>query len=52
MHPTFEAMQEAVAKVLDNLPEYETQLKALMTDRFHLTPDIFTIVVGIKNPKV
>jgi transposase len=50
-HPTFEAMQEAVAKVLDNLPNYQTRLKTLMTERFHLTPDISTIVVGVGNPK-
>jgi transposase len=51
-HPTFEAMQEAVAQVLDNLPKYKAQLQTLMTERFHLTPDISTIVVGIGNPKV
>jgi transposase len=46
-HPTFEAMQQAVADVLDNLPRYTTQLQALMTERFHLTPTVSTIVVGV-----
>ena len=39
-HPTFEAMQKAVAEVLDNLPGYHEQLKTLMTERFHLTPTV------------
>jgi hypothetical protein len=46
-HPTFEAMQNAVAKVLDNLSNYEEQLETLMTERFRLSPDISTIVVGV-----
>lgn len=45
-HPTFEAMQEAVAQVLDNLGDYEKQLGTLMTERFRLTPELSTIVVG------
>jgi hypothetical protein len=45
-HPSFEAMQEAIAFVLDNLANYEDQLKTLMTERFHLTPDLSTIIVG------
>jgi hypothetical protein len=45
-HPTFEAMQEAIAQVLDNLPDYEEDLQTLMTERVHLTPEISTIVVG------
>jgi hypothetical protein len=46
-HPTFEAMQQAVANVLDNLPSYRAQLQTLMTERFHLTPEVSTIVVGV-----
>jgi transposase len=46
-HPTFEEMQKAVAEVLDNLPSYREQLKTLMTERFHLTPKIESIVVGV-----
>jgi transposase len=46
-HPTFEAMQQAVAEVLDHLPRYRTQLQSLMTERFHLTPAVSTIVVGV-----
>jgi transposase len=46
-HPTFEDMQKAVADVLDNLPKYREQLTTLMTERFHLTPIVSTIVVGV-----
>jgi transposase len=49
-HPTFEAMQQAVADVLDNLPKYREQLKTLMTERFHLTPVASTIIVGVGEP--
>jgi transposase len=45
-HESFERMQEAVAKVLDNLSSYEKQMRTLMTERFHLTPALSTIVVG------
>ena len=33
-HKTFEAMQDAVAEVLDHLGEYRTELSTLMTERF------------------
>jgi transposase len=46
-HPSFEDMQQAVADVLDNLPRYREQLHSLMTERFHLTPTVSTIVVGV-----
>jgi transposase len=46
-HPTFEDMQKAVADVLDNLPRYSEKIKSLMTERFHLTPEVSTIVVGV-----
>jgi transposase len=46
-HPTFEDMQKAVADVLDNLPKYREPLASLMTERFHLTPAVSTIVVGV-----
>jgi transposase len=46
-HPTFEAMQQAVAEVLDNLGRYREQLQSLMRERFHLTPEVSTIVVGV-----
>ena len=39
-HATDEAMQEAVAKVLDHLENYREELTALMTERFHLVPDM------------
>jgi transposase len=46
-HPSFEDMQKAVAEVLDNLPKYREQLNTLMTERFHLTPAVSTITVGV-----
>jgi transposase len=46
-HPTFEEMQQAVAAVLDNLPNYRDRLATLMTERFHLTPIVSTIIVGV-----
>ena len=46
-HPTFEAMQQAVGQVLDDLPRYRKQLETLMTERFHLTPVVSTIIVGV-----
>jgi transposase len=46
-HPTFEAMQKAVADVLDNLDRYQSELDSLMTERFHLTPRVETVVVGV-----
>jgi transposase len=49
-HPTFEDMQRAVAEVLDNLPKYREQLTTLMTERFHLTPVVSTIFVGVGQP--
>jgi transposase len=53
-HPTFEDMQQAVADVLDNLPNYRERLDTLMTERFHLTPVPSTIIVGVgkENKKV
>jgi transposase len=49
-HPSFEDMQQAVADVLDNLPRYREQLETLMSERFHLTPVVSTIVVGVGEP--
>jgi hypothetical protein len=46
-HATFEDMQQAVADVLDHLDRYEEQLATLMTERFHLSPRITTVVVGV-----
>lgn len=37
-HDTFEAMQAAVAQVLDNLSQYRNQLSTLLTLKFHLVP--------------
>jgi len=49
-HESFEKMQEAVAAVLDNLSDYEQQMQTLMTERFHLTPELSTLVVGQPRP--
>ena len=46
-HATFEDMQQAVAEVLDHLDRYEEPLASLMTERFHLSPRIETVVVGV-----
>jgi transposase len=35
-HPTFEAMQEAVAGVLDHLEKYRAELATLMVEEFHI----------------
>jgi hypothetical protein len=40
-------MRQAVAGVLDNLPRYRKQMESLMTERFHLTPLVSTIIVGV-----
>ena len=34
----FEAMQEAIAKVLNNLADYADELRTLMTEKFHIRP--------------
>ena len=39
-HATYEARQAAVAKVLDNLQAYREELATLMTERFHLVPEL------------
>jgi transposase len=46
-HPTFEDMQKAVAEVLDHLERYQVEIKTLMTERFRLTPEASTIIVGV-----
>jgi transposase len=46
-HATFEDMQQAVADVLDHLDRYDEHLATLMTERFHLSPRIETVVVGV-----
>jgi transposase len=38
-HRTFEAMQQAVANVLDNLKSYGEELKTLLRQRFQLWPE-------------
>ena len=38
-HTTFEAMQQAVANVLDHLGHYADELKTLLAERFQLWPD-------------
>ena len=38
-HDSFDAMQAAVARVLDNIKAYDDELKTLMTEDFQLWPD-------------
>jgi transposase len=38
-HETFEAMQEAVADLLDHLDRYRPELDSLMTEEFHILKD-------------
>ena len=38
-HKTFEAMQEAVAEVLDHLERYRCELDSLMSEEFHILKD-------------
>ena len=38
-HVNFEAMQQAVANVLDHLEQHAAELKPLLSERFHLWPD-------------
>lgn len=38
-HTSFEAMQQAVANVLDHLDQYADELKTLMSEHFQLWPD-------------
>jgi transposase len=38
-HETFEAMQAAVAEVLDHLDRYRPELDSLMTEEFHILKD-------------
>src|SRR5262249_23958408 len=46
-HATFEDMQQSVDEVLDHLDCYEEQLATLMKERFHFSPRIETVVVGV-----
>ena len=46
-HATFEEMQQALAAVLDHLERYEEQLASLMTERFHVSPRVEVVVVGV-----
>ena len=46
-HASFEEMQQAVAEVLDHLNRYQEQLASLMTERFHLSPRVEVVVVGV-----
>ena len=39
--------QQAVADVLDNLDRYKSELDSLMTERFHLSPRLEAVVVGV-----
>jgi hypothetical protein len=45
-HAPFEDMQQAVAAVLDHRERYEDQLASLLTERFHLSPQVAPVVGG------
>jgi hypothetical protein len=47
-HPSYEAMQAAVARVLDHLQDYREELAALMVERFHLVPEMPTETVPVR----
>jgi transposase len=46
-HPSYEAMQAAVARVLDRLQDYHEELTTLMAERFHLVPELPAGVVPV-----
>jgi transposase len=46
-HATYEAMQAAVARVLDHLQDYREELKSLMVERFLLVPEMPAEVVPV-----
>jgi transposase len=46
-HASYEAMQAAVARVLDHLEEYREELTTLMAERFHLVPALTTETVPV-----
>jgi len=46
-YPTFEAMQQGVAQVLDHLEDHAEELATLMTEKFRLVPDIQAEVIPI-----
>ena len=46
-HASYEAMQAAVARVLDHLEDYREELTALMTERFHLVPEMPTETAAV-----
>jgi transposase len=44
-HETFEAMESAVAGVLDHLERYRKELRSLLSERFRLVPERSTYVI-------
>jgi transposase len=46
-HASYEAMQEAVSRVLDHLQDYRQELTALMMERFHLVPEVAAEAVPV-----
>jgi transposase len=46
-HASYEAMQAAVARVLDHLEDYREELATLMAERFHLVPERQTEAVPV-----
>ena len=46
----YAAFTAAIDACLDNLGDYKEKLRTLMTERFHLTPELSTLVVGQPRP--
>jgi transposase len=46
-HATYEAMQAAVSRILDHLEDYREELTMLMTERFHLVPEMTAEAVPV-----
>jgi transposase len=46
-HASYEAMQAAVARLLDHLEDHREELTALMTEQFHLVPDMAAEAVPV-----
>ena len=46
-HASYEAMQAAVARLLDHLEDHREELAALMTEQFHLVPEMAAEAVPV-----
>ena len=46
-HASYEAMQAAVARLLDHLEDHREELTASMTEQFHLVPEMAAEAVPV-----